>query len=156
STASFLATKLCTRFWGYSPPASLVNAVAATYLNNGSGQVGDIKAMLRTLFANVDPMTAPFKYKRPYHLMCSILRTTSSNIITLSSLRSQLGLMGQIPFYWGPPDGYPDALDSWVGLILPRWNFAALLANNSFFNSTAGTGIQFVADTFLNFTSGQT
>src|SRR5262249_20146896 len=47
-------------------------------------------------------------------------------------------------------DGYPDALDSWVGLILPRWNYAALQANNSI------SGCTFSADTFLQFVARQT
>src|SRR2546428_448780 len=30
-----------------------------------------------------------------------------------------------------PPDGYPNTLDAWVGLILPRWNFGASLLNGN-------------------------
>jgi len=36
---------------------------------------------------------------------------------------------GQHPFFWQPPDGYPDTLAYWVGLLLPRWNFGASLMN---------------------------
>src|SRR5207244_44081 len=135
-----------------NPPSSLINAVAASYTNNGSGVVGDIKAMLRTLFNTTDPMTVPFKYKRPYHLMCSTLRSAGATINTVSNLRagSQYGLtaMGQMPFYWSPPDGYPDTLDVWVGLIQPRWNFGFKLANcNAAGTDSNGiTGIGFSAD----------
>ena len=38
---------------------------------------------------------------------------------------------GHEPFYWGPPDGYPDYLDYWIGLILPRWNLGAQIGGQS-------------------------
>jgi hypothetical protein len=36
-----------------------------------------------------------------------------------------------VPFNWIPPDGYPDTLDYWNGLILPRWSFGASLMNGT-------------------------
>src|SRR5439155_6172979 len=91
---NFLATKLCKHFWGDTPPQSLINAVAAAYWNGGVAPIGDIKNMLRALFNNTDPMTVPFKYKRPYHLAVSALRSAGATINTLSSIRggSQYGL----------------------------------------------------------------
>jgi uncharacterized protein (DUF1800 family) len=127
STAQFISKKLCKRFWSYDPPQSLIDDVAATYTATG----GDIKEMLRTLFANPDPATVPPKYKRPYHLLVSGLRGAAADIVTTTGLRTQLAAAGQIPFSWGPPDGYPDTLSAWVGLILPRWNFGAALMNNN-------------------------
>lgn len=37
--------------------------------------------------------------------------------------------MGQLPFYWHPPDGYPDAAAAWISTngLLNRWNAAMLL-----------------------------
>ena len=32
--------------------------------------------------------------------------------------------MGQIPFNWNPPNGYPHSFEYWATLVLPRWNFA--------------------------------
>ena len=34
-------------------------------------------------------------------------------------------LMGHVPFLWGPPDGYPDALSSWASSLIPRWQVAS-------------------------------
>ena len=45
-----------------------------------------------------------------------------------------------MPFYWGPPDGYPDTLEYWGGLVLPRWNFGALLMNGTT-GSISGTTV---------------
>ena len=32
--------------------------------------------------------------------------------------------MGQQPYNWPTPDGYPDALDAWGDSLYPRWDFA--------------------------------
>lgn len=132
STANFIATKLCKWFYSYSPPQSLIDAVAATYTSTG----GDIKAMIRTLFNTCDPAAAPLKYKRPYHHFVSALRATAAAVTTSSGIRTNLTSAGHLPFIWGPPDGYPDTLDAWVGLILPRWNFGASLLNGNISGST--------------------
>ncbi len=40
--------------------------------------------------------------------------------------------MGQLPFNWQAPDGYPDAAAAWINTngLLNRWNFALALATN--------------------------
>lgn len=132
STAQFIASKLCKRFYGDEPPASLVDTVAGAYTSTN----GDIKAMLRALFLNIDPQTAPPKFKRPFHLMMGALRQSLATVSTTSALRNQLSLGGQLPFRWSPPDGYPDTLGAWLGLILPRWNFGASLMNSNISGSS--------------------
>lgn len=130
STAQFISRKMCQRFWSYDPPQSLIDAVAATYMSTG----GDIKAMLRTLFATEDPAGAEPKFKRPFHLVVSALRATQAELTgqpnaTGSILRAELRATGHEPFQWGPPDGYPDRVNAWGELLLPRWSFAAKLTN---------------------------
>ena len=39
--------------------------------------------------------------------------------------------MGQGPFQYPTPDGYPDRTAPWLGTLLWRWNFAFALASNS-------------------------
>jgi len=123
-TAQFIASKLCKWFYSYSPPASLVSAVASTYLSTG----GDIKEMLRTLFNTCNPAAAPPKLKRPFHALVSMMRATGANIADPQPLLNHFSLAGQLPHTWAPPDGFPDKLNHWAGLLLPRWNFAHLLA----------------------------
>ncbi|HWL92402.1 MAG TPA: DUF1800 domain-containing protein [Phycisphaerae bacterium] len=132
STAAFISRKLCKWFYAENPPQTLVDAVAATYTSTG----GDIKEMLRTLFHAVDPLAAPLKYKRPYHQFVSAMRATGAAVTATSGLRTQLSAAGHHPFSWGPPDGYPDSLDHWVGLLLPRWNFGASLLNGNVVGAT--------------------
>lgn len=137
NTADYISRKMSRWLWGYEPPEALVQRVADTYLATG----GDIKAMLRTVLQPLWLTQAPRKYKRPYHLMISGLRGVIANIRTPSGLFASLSSVGQIPFYWGTPDGYPDALDYWVGLILPRWNFGSSLMSGHLRGITADMSI---------------
>ncbi len=130
STAIFIATKMCKWLLREDPSQALINAVAATYTSTG----GDIKSMVRTILQPNNLAAAPLKYKRPYHLMVSALRALPSTITSTSSLRSQLDSCGHRPFYWTSPDGYPDTLLYWQGLILPRWNYGASLLNGNISN----------------------
>jgi Protein of unknown function (DUF1800) len=137
STAHYIALKLCQRFYGYDPPASLVDNVAATFVSTK----GDIKSMLRTLFYNANPAAAPIKLKRPFHLVISALRATKAEVggdpyDMGSQLRQRLQAAGHEPFQWGTPDGYPDRLEHWSGLVIARWNFGAALMSNDIANVT--------------------
>ena len=35
-----------------------------------------------------------------------------------------IGTMGQLPFKWTMPDGYPDRVEAWTPSLFARWNFA--------------------------------
>ena len=124
STAGFIARKLCTRFVGYDPPEDIVQSVKATYLATG----GDIKAMLRVILQRnvITYLTTP-KFKRPFHLVASMLRATNADILSIGLARNNLVVMGHAPFLWGTPDGYPDTLEAWGSALLLRWGFASAL-----------------------------
>lgn len=139
STARFIGYKLLRYFWGDNPPRSLVDSLAQVYL----ATQGDIKAMLRIVF---HPQLSPpldFKFKRPFHLIASALRATGATVTTPGNLQNAMISSGQLPFNWIPPDGYPDSLVAWSGLLLPRWNFGASLMNNEY----SGTSVNI--NTFL-------
>ncbi len=129
ATAQFIATKLVRRFVADDPPASLVAAVAETFTQTG----GDIKSMLRTLFLSDEFATAPPKLKRPYTFVVASMRALNAQIRMrgIRPLGDTLRLMGQVPFMWPTPDGYPDTAGPWSNNVLPRWNFALRLANNN-------------------------
>ncbi len=122
-TAQFLARKLCRFFLCYEPPQAVVDAVANAY----SSTAGDIKSMLRVIFAPATIAAVPalnlVKYKRPFHLMTSILRAIPFQIAAPERLTEQLGLLGHEPFRWPTPNGYPDRLDAWASGEQTRWAF---------------------------------
>ncbi|NHZ72021.1 MAG: DUF1800 family protein [Aquificales bacterium] len=127
-TAVFIATKLVRRFVADEPPEALVQQVAQTYQETD----GDIKAMLRVIFLSEEFSAAPSKLKRPFTYMVSVLRATHTNL-RLGRGREigrWLRMLGQVPFHWPPPDGFPDTTNAWAANLLPRWNFALTLVNN--------------------------
>ncbi len=139
-TAAFIGRKLARWFWGYEPPQRLVESVVETYMGTG----GSIPAMVRTILQPEWMATAPPKFKRPFHLMASSLRALS-----VDQVRHHRGLLphmkssGHLPFHWSTPDGYPDDLRVWTGLLLPRFNFAADLLEGEI------SGVRFKLETFL-------
>lgn len=119
-TAAFLARKLAVKFWGDNPPQALVQEIASAYLDHD----GDIKAMLRVALAERWIATAPPKFKRPFHLIASALRSRPSQINEFWGIRYYLEQMNHLPYSWAPPNGYPEAGAYWMGFLLPRWRFA--------------------------------
>ena len=59
----------------------------------------------------------------------SALRSVGANTMG-DGVLSYLEAMGQLPFKWTTPDGYPDRAASWAPGLLARWNFAADLVQN--------------------------
>ncbi len=121
NTARFIATKMIRYFLTYEPPKQWVGRVADTYLATG----GDIRAMLREILKRRWIERAEPKLKRPFHLAVSTFRSLGAGMENPFFVLLSLLEMGQLPFNWGPPNGYPDSATYWSGYILPRWNFAA-------------------------------
>ena len=87
---------------------------------------------MRAILNSTYGPTPQAKFKRPFHHMASGLRALNATVTTPGNLQNQMISAGQLPFNWQPPDGYPDTLTAWSGLLLPRWNFGASLLNNNF------------------------
>ncbi|MDJ0778924.1 MAG: DUF1800 domain-containing protein [Gammaproteobacteria bacterium] len=142
STARFIATKLCRRFIDDDPPAAAVDAVAAAF----SASNGDIRDTLRALFARAELLDRyDRKFTRPGEFLAGLSRALApdtgyppDNGQFWFFTRSMLG---QLPFYWPTPDGYPDSSDYWAntGGLLNRWrlsflSFAGILPGIDVFN----------------------
>jgi uncharacterized protein (DUF1800 family) len=127
ATARHLANKLCLRFIGDEPPAAAVEAVAAAFTESHY----DIKTTLRILFATPEfAASAGAKFKRPIHFIVSALRATNAQTDAAQPLLGYLEKMGQVPFRYPTPDGYPLAAAHWHSTLLWRWKFAVALAKN--------------------------
>lgn len=131
ATAQFLARKMCRWLLCYAPPQVVVDAVANTYLATN----GDIKAMIRVILAPTSVANVSqdqlAKYKRPFHLVTSILRASSFQLSQPEQLPIELGYMGHEPFRWPSPNGYPDTFEDWGSGQLPRWTFVSKLFSNA-------------------------
>lgn len=119
STAVFICRKLARWLLDYHPSDALVGQLANIYLTTG----GDLRAIIRAiltpenLLANVNA-----KFKQPLHLIVSALRGLNANVTDWRFLGNELNGLGNTPFYWPAPNGYPDSFEYWRGDLLNRWN----------------------------------
>jgi uncharacterized protein (DUF1800 family) len=127
STARYLATKLARRFVADEPSAPLVDDLTTTWRESH----GDIITVMRRLFQHELFWNAPQKFKRPLELVISLLRVTNATYNGSPALVERLQTMGQRPFGFSTPDGYPDTANEWSGSLTPRWNFALDVVNNN-------------------------
>ncbi len=154
-TAQYVATKLTKFLLQYDPTDAMVQSVAAEFTRTK----GDIAAMIRVILSEANLMAAPAKYKRPYHFAVSTVRALGPTVTSMSVVRTLLDNMGQSLFAWETPDGYPDTMEFWSGLVLARWNAAGSLVAQTgaafnvdvtpFVGTTAEAGAQLIVDRLL-------
>ena len=149
-TAQYIAWKMTKFLLQYDPTDALVSAVAAEFTKTG----GDIPAMIRVILTEQNLMIAPPKYKRPFHFAVSAVRALGPSVTSVSVVRNLLDNMGHSLFNWDTPDGYPDRMEFWSGLVLARWNAATSLVAQTgatfnfdvtpFVGTTAETGADLI------------
>jgi len=125
STARHIAHKLAVHFVSDDPPGSLVAELATVFRDTD----GDIRSLLWHLFTSREFMQARMsKLKRPFTLAVGFVRRleVELDLNILLGLYFKLAQMGQLPFFWPPPDGYPDTAPHWITTngLLARWNMA--------------------------------
>ena len=123
-TARRIATRLCVRFVSDSPSRGLVAAVAAAYQSSGT----DITTTLRALFRHADfAASAGRKTRTPaedaiasYRLLGARASKPAGDNDFARAIGWQLQALGQQPFGWPQPDGFPDTGPAWssVGRVL--------------------------------------
>ena len=130
STAHFISQKLARRFISDSPDLAFVDALSQVFIDTD----GDIRQLLRTILnSEAFKSSAGMKFKKPLDFFISTLRVTDAKMTENSrKLYEQLQLLGQLPFSWLMPDGYPDVEEYWATTsgMLDRWNFGFMLASN--------------------------
>ena len=128
STARYLATKLCTRFISDEPDSKAIDEVASAYTASN----GDIPTMLRALFTTDAFWTSSDqKFKRPIRFVASALRATGASTKAGPDLLEYILRMGQAPFSYPTPDGYPDEAEPWMGTLMWRWHFSVAMKQNA-------------------------
>jgi uncharacterized protein (DUF1800 family) len=134
-TANRLAHKLAVRFIGEhikATDAVVVNAAKA-YSDNDTA----IVPMVRSLLTSSEfGASAGRKARRPIEYLAACMRgvrlqfdpAKARNLMW--STHSQLSLLGQVPYAWPAPNGYPDSNGKWLsaGALVSRWNLASYAA----------------------------
>jgi uncharacterized protein (DUF1800 family) len=131
STAKFIARKLAVKFVSDKPGEALVTRVAQAFQKSE----GDIKTTLRALFNDPEffaPENYRAKIKTPFELAISALRAVGADTNSSPALLALINKMGEIPYGYQAPTGYPDTAEDWVntGALLERMNFAVALVSN--------------------------
>jgi hypothetical protein len=130
STARYVSYKMARWLLAYEPPANVVEATAAAFTRTN----GDIKAMVRAILTSRNLSAAPAKYKRPFHLGLSAMRALGATPATIPNVRNARRnneSLGQPVFRWDQPDGYPDNVAWWSGLVLSRWQHMQYLSTQT-------------------------
>jgi len=132
SCAAFISKKLCQHFVSDTPDRGIVETTTEVFKSSD----GDIKQCLRhILLSKHFLLSQDHKLKRPFHFITASTRTLNANILNGDSLGIAFNLldaMGQQPFNWQTPDGYPDYASHWESTtgMLYRWNFINGLSFN--------------------------
>jgi uncharacterized protein (DUF1800 family) len=131
STAKFIARKLCVKFVSDNPNEALVGRVADAFHKSG----GDIKTTLRAIFTDKEfyaPENYRAKIKTPFELAVSSIRAIGADTNASPALVAMLNKLGEVPYGYQAPTGYPDTAEDWVntGALLERLNFAVAIASN--------------------------
>jgi len=119
STPRFVCRKLAQRFVSDPPPEAIIAACVQTW----EATDGNIREGMRTLLNHDDFWSAGPRFKRPLEMAISLLRVSNATYNGSNNLLNALNDMGQRPFNWTTPDGYPDSDAIWYGNLLDRWNF---------------------------------
>jgi len=134
ATAQRIARRLAVRFVRDDPPQALVDRLARVYLARGTA----IAPMLVQLFASQEfAAAADAKVRTPYESLLASVRALgltppSAGVEPVRELYWSLASVGQQPFAWPRPDGYPDVAAAWQSAAgaLARWNMNSSLAGN--------------------------
>ena len=136
-TAEFVCTKIARRFVADAPDPTVVAAMTTAWLANDTQIVPVLEAMIAHPAFDA---AAGTKFQRPLDYFASFLRSfdasvaPSTDVADLSGLGQVLGALGQIPFEWPAPNGYPDVGGAWLntGALLNRWNLIGDVLANTF------------------------
>ncbi len=131
ATARYVCRKLAVRFVSDEPPTSLVDRLTAVWQQTD----GDMRSILRALFLSAEFQgSAGQKLRRPLDFFIGALRATGARIHDDWQQEEMLRRLGQPPYGWSPPNGYPDAAGAWLntGGLLARWNVAMLLTHSAY------------------------
>lgn len=140
STRRYVTTKLARWLLGYAPPGAVVDAAEQVWIQT-DGTIGEVVRFLlsRPVIEGIRPWREPM-LKRPFHWIVSVFRATGIDLPEPTSTIWQTWGLGQTPYQWPAPNGYPDVAAAWAGNLLPRWNQSALFSAGWYWSSPHTVG----------------
>lgn len=132
-TAIYVSRKLCRRLISDTPPESVVQAAAQTFLNARAAPDQLAQVYRTILFSPEFRATWGGKLKRPFEFAAAVLRALNADFLRLSGhIRWTYEMMGQPLYGRHTPDGYPDNAEHWANSMatLYGWNFIISVTEN--------------------------
>jgi uncharacterized protein (DUF1800 family) len=123
ATARHIARKLCCRF-AHTEEPEFLSRVEGAFVRSG----GDIRATLSAVLHSPEFLTAPPRLLRPFRWATGLLRSLELPVDGGEAFQEELRSLGEVPFEWPTPNGYPDSEEAWTPRISARFRFAARLA----------------------------
>jgi uncharacterized protein (DUF1800 family) len=129
ATARHVSYQLAQYFVSDTPPPALVERMAGTWL----ATQGDIRAVLKTMFASREFMSAGAagaKFKTPYQFVVSAVRAGAAPVANVGPLVNTMNQLGMPLYGCQTPDGYKNTQDAWLNpdALTRRITFATALA----------------------------
>lgn len=129
-TLDYVSRKLVGWLSGAEPPQAAVDRIIAVWQATN----GDLREIVREALSDetlqLCAATTQLKLKRPFHFGIGLMRqlgaVTSDDFLGAARI---FELVGQRPYVWGTPDGYPDTLLAWGSDVNGRWAYATNLIN---------------------------
>jgi hypothetical protein len=151
ATATRVARRLAIRFVSDLPSEELVTYLAGVYTSSNT----DISATLRALLTHPEFLaSAGSKVRTPIEDACNTYRVLEVEMSkptgvegeAARTILSVCGDMGQKPFDWPTPDGFPDADDSWssASRALGSWR----VHNNTTHGTFPRLGVTYKPDSY--------
>lgn len=130
ATARHVSYQLAQYFVSDTPPQALVERMAQAWIATR----GDIRAVLRTLFASdefMSPQAVGAKFKTPYQFVVSALRASGAQVNNVAPLLGTLNQLGMPLYGCQTPDGYKNTQEAWLNpdALARRITFATALGS---------------------------
>jgi uncharacterized protein (DUF1800 family) len=136
-TAEHICRKLARRFVAEQPPTELIEKLVQVWQDEAQAS-DQLAKVISTLVRESVHYPELLKFRRPYEYALAIWRPLRAKASVTPTLLYLISQMGQAPYAWPAPDGYPEQESAWVTRegLLWRFNFAAFLI---YANETVGT-----------------
>ena len=123
-TKATIAYKLIQWLLEDVPDPQLLSDVITAY-----GNKGDISAMVRTILteANIDRASLTPRFRTGFDWYAAMVRASnpSLTLVDIRGIKQALNAIQHVPFFWSPPDGYPQDKEYWAPNQITRWRMAS-------------------------------
>ena len=126
-TADYVVRRMAQWYHGENAPVKVIEAAAVRWHETD----GDLREVLRSLLSedSIHQVAAAggHKFRRPFEWLTAVYRSSGAELPEVTQAHKMAQRLGQAPYEWYAPDGFPDDRASWVGLVEPRWAAASTI-----------------------------